>query len=216
MSNAVGFGLSARNDLGIHSEMLSDSMMELIKQGVVTNRRKTFLPGKTVASFALGPKGLYRFMDHNESLYFAPFPIVNDPVNIAKNDNMISINTALSIDLMGQVCADNISGVQYSATGGQVDFVRGVQMSRGGKSFIAVTSTFESRGKGKQSRIVSRFPSGTAVTTTRADVQYVVTEYGCVNLKPLTMRDRVRAMISLAHPDFRTSLMEEAKQAGML
>ena len=117
---------------------------------------------------------------------------------------------------MGQVCADNIAGVQYSGTGGQLDFVRGAQMSKGGKSFIAVTSTFQPKGKGTQSRIVSRLPLGAAVTTPRSDVQYVVTEYGCVNLKPLCMRDRARAMISLAHPDFRPQLEEDAKDAGLI
>ena len=140
-----------------------------------------------------------------------PFPEVNNPVNIAKNDNMISINTALSIDLFGQVNADNIAGYQHSATGGQVDFVRGSQMSKGGKSFIAVTSTYKN---GTASRIVSHFPMGTCVTTPRSDVQYVVTEYGCVNLKSLSMKERVRAMISLAHPNFRPQLIEDAKKAG--
>ena len=144
-----------------------------------------------------------------------PFPVVNDPAVIAKNDNMISVNTALSIDLMGQVNADNLAGQQYSAVGGQVDFVRGAQMSKGGKSFIAIESTLTNK-KGRSSRIVSRFPVGTAVTTPRSDVQYVVTEFGCVNLKPLCMRDRVRAMISLAHPDFRPQLTDEAKAVGLL
>ena len=216
VANAVGYGLRSKNDLGAHTELMSDSIMELMKLGVLNNSRKSFYSGKTVASFTFGSKKLYEFVDHNPDMYYMPFPIVNDPVNIAKNDNMISINTALSIDLLGQVDADNIGGRQYSATGGQLDFVRGAQMSRGGKSFIAVTSSFDDKKQGKCSRIVSRFPAGTAVTTPRSDVQYVVTEYGCVNLKPLTMRQRAQALIALAHPDFRLQLTEEARRFGIL
>ena len=216
VASAVGFGLTKKNDLGAHTELMTDSMMELMKMGVMNNSRKSYMPGKTVASFAFGSKEMYQFLDHNEDMYFMPFTDVNNPVNIAKNDNMISINTAMSIDLFGQVCADNIAGRQYSATGGQVDFVRGAQMSKGGKSFIAITSTMESKKTGRGSRIVSRFPVGTAVTTLRSDVQYVVTEYGCVNLKRLSMRERALAMISLAHPDFRPQLMDEAKEARIL
>lgn len=134
---------------------------------------------------------------------------------IAQNDNMISVNTAMSIDLYGQVVADCLGGKQQSATGGQVDYVRGAQMSKGGKSIIALTSSLKKRIT-KSSRIVSSFPAGTAVTTLRSDVQYVATEYGCVNLQTLTIQDRARAMISLADPDFRDELAEQAKQIGIL
>lgn len=213
VANAVGYGLKQKNDLGAHTELMSDSIMELMELGVLNNSRKSYMKGKTVSAFTFGSKALYEFVDHNEDMHFMPFPVVNDPVNIAKNDNMISINTALSIDIFGQVNADNIAGRQHSATGGQVDFVRGAQMSKGGKSFIAVTSTYKN---GTASRIVPHFPAGTCVTTPRSDVQYVVTEYGCVNLKVLSMRDRVKAMISLAHPDFRDELTAEAKKMGML
>ena len=215
VSNAVGFGLREKNDLGIHTEMFTDSMMELMKLGVVTNRRKTFLPGKTVASFALGTRALYDYMDHNEALHFVPYAFANDPAVIARNDHMISVNTAMAVDLYGQVAADNLGGRQQSAIGGQVDFVRGAQMSRGGKSFIALTSTHEKNGA-RTSRIVPQFPAGTAVTTPRSDVQYVATEYGCVNLKPLTMDDRARALIRLAHPDFRDGLADAARRMGLL
>ena len=215
VSNAVGFGLREKNDLGIHTEMFTDSMMELMKLGVVTNRRKTFLPGKAVASFALGTRALYDYMDHNEALHFVPYAFANDPAVIARNDHMISVNTAMAIDLYGQVAADNLGGRQQSAIGGQVDFVRGAQMSRGGKSFIALTSTHEKNGV-RTSRIVPQFPAGTAVTTPRSDVQYVATEYGCVNLKPLTMDDRARALIRLAHPDFRDGLADAARRMGLL
>ena len=215
LSNAVGFGLKDRNDLGIHSEMMTDSMMELMKTGVVTNKKKTLLPGKSVAAFAIGTPELYEFINHNDDMYFAPYSYVNDPTVIAQNDNMISVNTAMSIDLYGQVCADCLAGNQQSATGGQIDYVRGAQMSKGGKSFIALTSTLTNK-KGTSSRIVSSFPAGTAVTTPRADVQYVVTEYGCVNLKAMTMDERARAIISLAHPDYRDELTEQAKQLHIL
>ena len=216
LSSAIGFGLREKNDLGIHSELMSDAMMHLMKDGVVTNRKKTYMPGKSVASFAFGSQELYRFLDHNPDVYFMPFSKVNDPYIIAKNDNMISINTAMSIDLFGQVAADSLAFRQQSGTGGQVDFVRGAQNARNGKSFFALTSTFHHGTKGRMSRIVSSFSPGTVITTPRSDVQYVATEYGCVNLKTLNMRDRVRAMIGLAHPDFREQLQEEAKRAGIL
>ena len=215
MANAVGAGLRSKNDLGAHSELMTDSMMELMKLGVLNNSRKNYMKGLTVAGFAFGSDELYRFLDHNSGVFFMPFPEVNNPINIAKNSNMISINTALTIDLMGQVVADNLSGRQFSGTGGQLDFVRGAQLSRGGKSFIAVTSTVNSRS-GPLSRIVPQLPVGAAVTTPRSEVQYVVTEFGCVNLKTLNMKDRVRAMIGLAHPDFRPQLTEDAKRCGLL
>ncbi|MCD8019107.1 MAG: acetyl-CoA hydrolase [Clostridiales bacterium] len=216
LSSAIGYGLEQKNDLGLHSEMMSDSMMRLMELGVINNSRKQYLPGKSVAAFAYGTKELYQFLNKNPQMYFMPFPCVNDPVTIAKNDNVISVNTALTIDLMGQVVADSIAGVQYSATGGQLDFVRGSQMSKGGKSFIAMTSSYHDKKKWRQSRIVAQLPLGSVVTTPRSDVEYVVTEYGCVNLKLLCMRDRVKAMISLAHPDFRPQLKEDARRAGLL
>ncbi len=216
LSGAVGYGLKDRNDLGIHTELMTDSLMFLMKNGNVNNQKKTFLPGKSVTSFSFGSKELYQFLDHNEDIYFAPFPFVNDPQNIAKNDNMISVNTAMAIDLFGQVAADSLGFRQQSATGGQVDFVRGAQRSKGGKSFIAITSCYSDKKGEKHSRITLTLPPGTAVTTTRADVQYVVTEYGAVNLKTLTMRNRVKAMISLADPEFRPQLTEEAKEHGLL
>lgn len=215
IANAVGFGLREKNDLGIHTEMLTDSMMELAKLGVVTNKRKNFMPGKSVASFALGTRALYDYVDHNQDLYFAPYSFVNDPATIAKNDNMISVNTAMAVDLYGQVAADCLGGKQQSAIGGQLDYVRGAQMSKGGKSFIALSSTLSKKGA-TSSRIVPMFPAGTAVTTPRSDVQYIATEYGCVNLKALTMDDRARALISLAHPDYRDELTDAAKKMGLL
>ena len=215
LSGAVGYGLQNKNDLGVHSEMLTNSMMHLMKRGVINNKNKNFNAGKTVVGFALGSRALYDFVDHNEDLMFTPFTYVNDPYMIAKNDHFMSVNTAMSVDLFGQVAADNIGGRQVSAVGGQVDFVRGAQMSKGGKSFIALTSAMDGK-KGKSSRIVAQLPAGTAVTTSRQDVQYVVTEYGCVNLKPLNMKDRALALIRLAHPDFREELTEQARQLHII
>ena len=215
VSTAVGYGLMERNDLGIHSELFSDPMMRLMENGNVTNRAKGFMEGKTVFGFSLGTAELYRYMDRNPLLHNCTFPFINNPVNIAKNNRMISINTAMAVDLFGQVSADSIGWTQQSAVGGQLDFVKGAQMSPGGKSIIALASTMEKNGK-LQSKICLNFPVGTAVTTPRSEVQYVATEYGCVNLKVLNMADRVRAMISLAHPDFRDQLTEEAKMYGLI
>lgn len=215
LSGAVGFGLADKNDLGIHSEMMTNSMMHLMKQGVITNKRKNYCPGKAVVAFALGSEELYEFVDRNPDMYFGPYTYVNNPYQIAKNDNFISVNTAMSIDLFGQVAADNLGGVQQSAVGGQVDFVRGAQMSKGGKSFIALSSTIEKKD-GVHSRIVAALSEGTAVTTSRQDVQYVVTERGCVNLKALTAADRARALIELADPRFREELSDEAKRLHLI
>lgn len=215
IASAVGYGLKEKNDLGIHSEMLGNSMMALMKNGNVTNQKKTFWKGKSAAGFAMGTQELYDFLDENEDVYMAPSAVVNHPAVIAKNDHMVSVNTALAVDLTGQVTADNIAGRQYSAVGGQLDFIRGAQMSAHGKSFIAIPSTFEKGGE-VHSHITASFRPGTMVTTPRADVEYVVTEYGCVNLKHLNMKDRVLAMISLAHPKFRETLKDQAKEKGLL
>jgi len=211
VSNAVGLGLRNKNDLGGYTELMTDTMMELMKLGVVNNKYKNYMPGKTIAAFALGTTELYEFCHRNEEIYFMPFPEVNNPVNVAKNDNLISINTALQMDLFGQINADNKAGDQFSATGGQLDFVRGAQMSKGGKSFIAMTAHYVHRGQ-VGSRIVAQLPQGAAVTTPRSDVQYVVTEYGCLNLKEMSMRDRVKAIIELAAPEYRDELKDEARR----
>lgn len=215
VSTAIGYGLMQRNDLGIFSELFSEPMMHLMKNGNVTNTAKGFMDGKSVFAFSLGTREMYQFMDRNSQIYNCTFPFVNNPVNIAKNKRMISINTAMSVDLFGQVAADSMGFTQQSAVGGQLDFVKGAQMSEGGKSIIALASAFEKNGK-LESKICTSFPAGTAVTTPRSEVQYVATEYGCINLKHLNMADRVRAMISLAHPAFRDQLTEEAKAHGLI
>jgi len=215
LSTAVGYGLQRRNDLGVYSELFNDPLMHLIKNGNVTNTKKGYMDGLSVFSFAVGSREMYRFMDHNPTLYCGTFPFVNDARNIAKNNRMISINSAMAVDLYGQVAADSLGWKQQSGVGGQVDFVKGAQWSDGGKSIIATASSFVKDGV-RKSKIMLHFPVGTAVTTARSEVQYVATEYGCVNLKELSMKDRVKAMISLAHPDFRSQLEEDARSHDLL
>ena len=215
ISTAIGYELHKRSELGIHTELLNQPMVELMRSGNVTNTRKGYLDGKTVFSFSLGNPDLYAEMDHNEQFYVVPFRMSNDPRLIAKNRNMISINATMALDLWGEAASECMGWKQYSGVGGQLDFVRGAQWSEGGKSFIATTSSFMKNGK-RVSKIVPYFGPGTPVTTPRADIQYVATEYGCVNLKTLTMEDRARAMISIAHPDFREELAEEARRVGLI
>lgn len=215
LSTAIGYGLKDKNDLGVHSEMIGTSIMQLINAGNVTNARKSYMPGKSLGVFLMGTQELYDWADYNHNLIFVPTAVGNNPINIAKNDNVLSVNTALEVDLVGQVVADNIQGRQYSSIGGQLDYVNGAQLSKGGQSFIALTST-HTRGGKLYSNIVPRFQPGTFVTTPRSCVQNIVTEYGCVNLKNLNMSDRVRALISIAHPQFRDELRDQAKEYGLL
>ena len=213
--DAVGYGLREKNDLGVHSEFYCDSMAQLTKNGNITNKYKGYMDGKSVFCFGAGSRELYEFMDHNPGLYAGTFDSVCDPANIGRNKNLKSINTALAIDLYGQVAADNLRGNQYSATGGQLDFGRGAHISEGGHSFICLESTAKSKN-GLISKISVSLPPCTPVTTPRSDVEYVATEYGCVNLMTKTMKERAAALISIAHPDFREQLTEDAKRAGLL
>ncbi|MGI5931443.1 MAG: acetyl-CoA hydrolase/transferase family protein [Eubacterium sp.] len=214
LSTAIGNSLTSKNDLGIFSEMFCSSMMLLMKNGNVTNRSKGFMNGKSVFAFAAGPGELYDFMDHNELLYNVPFPYANDPRNIMKNNRMISINTALALNIYGETAADALGYKQYSAIGGQLDYVRGSQWSKGGKSIIALESSYIKNGK-RHSKINFNFPEGTPISTPRSDIEYVVTEYGYANLRDLTIADRARAIIELAHPDFRDELRDKAKHSGI-
>ena len=215
VSTAIGYELKQRNDLGIFSELFSQPMMMLMQNGNVTNKCKGFMDGMSVFSFSEGTQEMYDFMDRNPEIYGAPFPFVNDARNIAKNKKMISINSAMGVNLYGEVAADAIGYRQQSAVGGQLDFVKGAQWSEGGKSIIVLSSSFMKNGE-RKSKISLQFAPGTPVTTPRSEVQYVATEYGCVNLKILNMSDRVRALISLAHPDFRDQLTQEAKDCGLI
>jgi itaconate CoA-transferase len=203
--------LRGRKDLGIHTEALCPGMIDLIEAGVVTNRRKRINPGKTVFTFAMGQKAMYDFLDDNPSVESHPVDYVNDPHVIAQNDNVVSVNAALQIDMTGAINAEHMLEHQYSATGGQLDFVRGAYASRGGKSIIACHST---AAKGKVSRIVARLEG--PVTTPRMDTHIVVTEFGWTNLKGKSSRERAKALIALAHPEFRAGLATAAKEMHLL
>jgi acyl-CoA hydrolase len=201
--------LGKHKDLGIHSEMISDGVIELIQDGVINNRAKTFHPGKSVVSFCMGTKRLYDFVHNNPHVEFYPSSYVNKPTNIAKNDKLVSINSALEVDLTGQVVADSIGHDFYSGIGGQVDFVTGATLSRGGKPIIALPSTAKG---GTISRIVANIQEGAGVVTSRGNVHYIVTEFGVASLKGKSIRERALELIRIAHPKFRQELLEAVRQ----
>jgi len=211
--DAVLRALESKKHLGVHTEMISDGVMHLIRKGVIDNSRKTFRQGKVVVSFAMGSQELYEFLDDNPLFDFRPVDFSNNPVNIARNERMIAINSALQVDLTGQVCADSTGYRFYSGVGGQVDFFRGAAMSKGGKAVIAMPSTAKG---GTISRIVPHLAEGAGVVTTRADVHYVITEYGVAHLHGRTIRERVLQLINVAHPKFRDWLFEEARKHAYL
>lgn len=206
--DAVLLFLKDKKDLGIHSEMFSDGVVELVEAGVITNRRKTLHKGQSVVTFLMGTRRLYDYVDNNPSVAMYPVDYVNNPVVIAQNDNLISINSCIQVDLMGQVVSDTIGQRQFSGPGGQIDFVRGANLSRGGKSIMAMPSSLNKKGT-LVSKIVPFIDEGAAVTTSRCDVDYVVTEYGTAKLKGKTLRERAKALIEIAHPDFREELTAE-------
>jgi len=211
--NAIMSHLKDKNDLGVHTEMFSDGIIELVERGNITNRRKTIHNGKIIATFCMGTQKLYDFVHDNPLIEFHPCDYTNDPYIIAQNDRMISINAAIQIDLTGQVCADSIGEYFYSGIGGQVDFVRGAARSRGGKPIIVMPSTAKG---GTVSRIVPFLDRGAGVVTSRGDVHYVVTEYGIANLHGRNLRERALALISIAHPDFRDDLLNYAKERHLV
>lgn len=203
--DAVLLFLKGKKDLGIHSEMFSDGVVELAEAGVINNAKKTLHPGKFVVAFLMGTKRLYDFVNHNPHVELRPVDYVNNPFVIAQNDNLVSINSCVQVDLMGQVASESIGYKQISGVGGQVDFVRGASASKGGISIMAMPST----AKGKISKIVPLLDEGAAVTTSRNDVDYVVTEYGIAPLKGQTLKQRARNLIAIAHPDFQEELKAE-------
>jgi acetyl-CoA hydrolase len=207
--DAVLLFLGEKRDLGIHTEMFSDGVVELFEKGVVTGEAKTLHRGKIVASFVLGSKRTFDFLDNNPVVEFHPSDYVNDPFVIAQNERMVAINSALAVDLTGQVCADSIGCSIYSGFGGQLDFMRGAARSKGGKPIIALPSTARS---GRISRIVDVLGAGSGVVTTRADVHFVVTEHGVASLHGRSLRERASALIEIAHPDFRAELREAARR----
>lgn len=207
--NAVLERLGDKRDLGLHTEMVSDGILPLIESGVVTGRAKTVHPRKAVTSFCIGSRRLYDYVNDNPYFEFLPTEFVNDPQVIARNDRMVSLNSALQVDLTGQVCADSIGTRFYSGIGGQVDFIRGAARSRGGRSILALPSTAKD---GSLSRLVPTLSEGAGVVTTRGDVHYVVTEHGIADLKGRTVRERALALISIADPKFRGELLAAARQ----
>ena len=211
--DAVLSCLGDKKDLGIHSEMISDGVIDLVEKGVINGSRKNIHTGKIVASFAIGTRRLYDFIDNNPMCEFHPSEFTNDPFRIAENDRVVAINSALQVDLTGQVCADSLGTYFYSGIGGQVDFIRGASRSHQGRPIIALPST---AGGGEVSRIVPTLTPGAGVVTSRGDVHYVVTEYGIADLHGKTIRERAMALIHIAHPEHREQLMEEARNRKLV
>ncbi|MBP6224806.1 MAG: 4-hydroxybutyrate CoA-transferase [Rhizobacter sp.] len=217
MPNAVCSLLSGSgvHDLGIHTEMLTDGIMDLYQAGRITGARKQLNPGKIVCTFALGSRRLYDGIDRNPDIHFYPVDYTNLPHNIMRNDRVIAINNTTQIDLQGQAASESDGHRHISGTGGQLQFVRGAYASNGGKSFVCLASTYEKRGA-RRSRIVLSLTSGNIVTTPRSDMMYVATEYGMTNLKGKSVAERARALISIAHPDFREELERSAHEHRLI
>jgi len=211
--DAVLHYLGSKKDLGIHTEMVSDGVVNLIENGVINNEKKTLHPGKVIVGFVLGTRKLYDFIDNNPIFEFHPSSYTNDPFIISRNDKQVAINSALEVDLTGQVCADSIGYNFYSGIGGQVDFIRGAARSKGGKPIIALPSTAKNDSL---SRIVPHLKEGAGVVTSRGDVHYVVTEYGVAYLHGKTIQERCRALIKIAHPKFRDELVKFAREKRWL
>lgn len=213
LPDAVARKLAGHKDIGIHTELFCSGMVDLIENGVATGRKKTLHPYKNVFTFSLGDRRMYEFMNDNPTMESYPASYVNDPAVIACNNNMISVNSVMEVDLLGQCNAESMGGHQFSGTGGQLDFVQGAFNSPGGKSILAFYSTAP---KGEVSRIVPQLAAGTVITTPRMDTHFLATEYGVVNLKGKSTRDRALGIIGIAHPRFRDELLKEAEQMYLL
>lgn len=211
--DAVVMQLVHKQDLGIHTEMIGDGILTLIEAGAVTNRKKSHLPGKCIATFALGSQKLYRYMDRNPGLEMHPVDFTNDPYLAGRNDKLMAINATLQIDLLGQCGSESLGPAPYSGTGGQVDFVRAANRSRGGKAFIVLPATAKDD---TISRIVPTLTPGTHQTTGKNDINYVVSEFGVAQLRGKSGKQRALEMISIAHPDFRAELREAARRMNLL
>ena len=211
--DAVVMQLTDKHDLGIHSEMIGDGILTLVESGTVTNRRKNYLPGKMIATFALGSAKLYRFMDRNPMLEMHPVNFTNDPMLAGQNDKLVAINATLQIDLLGQCGSESLGHSPFSGTGGQSDFVRAANRSRGGKAFIVLPSTAKDD---TISRIAPVLSPGTHVSTSKNDINYVVTEYGVAQLRGKSAGQRARELIGIAHPNFRAELTAQAKHMKLL
>lgn len=216
LANAVGYFLRDKKDLGVHAEVVSNSIMNLMKLGAVNNSRKTFLPGKVLGCYCVGNQDLWNYVKNNEDFIFSEVEYVNDPEIIGRNNCLISINNTLMMDLTGQAASESIGTMQYSGTGGQVNFVHGASRSPGGKSILALNSTFTDVNGKLQSKIVPLLPEGTIVSTPRTDVEYVVTEYGVACLRWQSVTERAKQLIKIAHPDFRDQLEFMAGKYGWI
>lgn len=204
LPDAILSFLGDKKDLGVHTEMISDGTIPLIESGVINGKKKQTFQGKIVSTFFMGTKKFYDFIDHNPAIQMMPVDYTNDPDIIAQNDNLISVNSCIQVDLMGQVCSEAIGERQISGIGGQLDFIRGANRSKGGKAILAMASTTKGISK-----IVPYLDHGAPVTTDRCDVDYIVTEYGVASLRGQTLRERARRLINIAHPDFRPELIKE-------
>jgi acyl-CoA hydrolase/GNAT superfamily N-acetyltransferase len=215
LPNAILKYLDKKKDLGVHTQVVTDGLLPLLKKKVITNKKKTLNPGQVVASLCMGSKKMYDYINGNPIFYFRSSDFVNDPQVIAQNDNFISISSALEVDLTGQVCADSLGNKFYSGIGDQVDFLRGAAMSKGGISIIALPSTVNTK-QGLRSRIVAHLSDGAGLATTRADVDIIITEYGIAELQGKSIYQRVMELTQIAHPQFRKALIEEAKERGYI
>lgn len=211
--DATGLALKSKHDLGIHTELFTDSMVELIECGAVNNSKKQIHRGKTVTTLAFGSQRIYDYINNNPDIMLLPVDYVNNPDTICKNDQMISINAAIEVDFWGQVCSESVGTRHMSGTGGQVDYVRGACQSKGGKSFIAFASTAKN---GTVSKIRPTLASGAIVTTSKNDVDFIVTEYGIAQMRGCSLKERTKQLISIAHPDFRDELAFEARKMNIL
>jgi acyl-CoA hydrolase len=211
--DAVLASLEGKVDLGVHTEMVSDGVMEAVEKGIITCAKKNFHPYKIILTFLLGSKNLYKFAHNNPILEAHPTDYTNHPFNVSQNDKMVSINSGIELDITGQICSDSIGTYIYSGFGGQVDFIRGAAHSKGGKPIIALPSTAKN---GEISRIVPFLKKGAGVVTTRADVKYVVTEYGVAYLHGKNLVERTKELINIAHPDFRDDLVKAAHERNLI
>ena len=211
--DAVVMQLTNKHDLGVHTEMIGDGILTLVEAGAITNRRKNYLPGKMVATFALGSNKLYRYMDRNPALEMHPVNFTNDPALAGLNDNLVAINATMQIDLIGQCGSESLGAMPYSGTGGQADFVRSANRSKGGKAFIVLPSTAKND---TLSRIVPTLTPGTHVSTGKNEINYVVTEFGVAQLRGKSAKQRAQELIAIAHPNFRAELTEQARRMKLL
>lgn len=216
LATAMGRACRDKRHLGIHTELFVDSMMDLIECGAVDNSRKQIDVGLSTFGFAMGSERLHSFLNYNKSCQSRRFCYSNDPYVIAQNDNVVSVNSAMQIDLTGQVASEGVGFRQHSGTGGQLDYVRGAQMSKGGHSFIALDATRRDKAGNLISKIVLAHPEGTPITTPRTEVEYIVTEFGIANLRFASLEERAKSLIDIAHPDFRDELSFQAKKVGLI